>query len=197
MGKRGEGLAVAPQHRNGWARYFYPDGDGPLLYVRLGHDPEPSGNSNPAVVIREIWADFGGVGDRSRATRNMPLGRIEAAANHPSFYDQLEPYLSLVDGEPFPQLGSDWWTEPLQAKRRAPRLKLVIPNGRRKPDDFYRQVAVRFAHQATVSTHPSNDLAEANGVPVSTIHGWVKEARNRGVMPAASARRGAGGRVPR
>jgi len=27
------------------------------------------------------------------------------------------------------------------------------------------------------------NLAEANGVPVSTVHRWVKEARRRGFLP--------------
>jgi hypothetical protein len=53
--------------------------------------------------------------------------------------------------------------------------------GRKRPDDFYRRVADVFSRAA--GPRPAIRIAEANGVPPSTVHRWVKEARRRGVMP--------------
>lgn len=63
------------------------------------------------------------------------------------------------------------------------------PEGRGRPDSFYEQVVERFTYLATVSQRPATDLAEANGVPTTTVHGWVKEARRRGLLPAGERSR--------
>ena len=75
------------------------------------------------------------------------------------------------------------------AKTRSPKLKLKVPSTYRKPDVFYRQVADVFAYLSTVSTKPAVELAAANNVEVTSIHGWVKEARRRGFLPAGERSR--------
>jgi hypothetical protein len=67
---------------------------------------------------------------------------------------------------------------------RKPRMKFRIPEGRRKPDDFYRRVAEAYSwlRGYEQSRSPASDLAEINGVPVTTVHRWVKEARRRGLL---------------
>ena len=64
----------------------------------------------------------------------------------------------------------------------APVLKLEVPDDRRKPDEFYARVADAYLAQATISNRAAQDLAEANGVPKSTAHRWLKEARARGLL---------------
>jgi hypothetical protein len=200
MGKPGEGLVVAPEAHNGWACYFYNHtGHGPTVRLRLGPDPTSTADK-PAMTVREVWVDFENARAGARVIRDLPLGRIEAAINQPLVYEGLQQYVLTPNAVsiPFPDdlpdpddpAGRPWWIMPPQLKRRAPRLKLRIPEGPgKKPDEFYRQVAERFTYLGTVSTRPANDLAEANDVNVSTIHGWVKEARRRGLMPAADRRR--------
>jgi hypothetical protein len=68
-------------------------------------------------------------------------------------------------------------------------VKIPDGGGRRKPDRFYEQIAERFAYLATVSPRPAMELAKANGVPVTTVHGWVKEARRRGLLAAGERAR--------
>jgi hypothetical protein len=198
MGAPGEGLVVAPLPHNGWARYFYDHtGHGPILRLRLGPDPDSTADK-PAMTVREVWVDIKNARVGARVMRDLPLGRIEAAINQPLVYEALGSYVSIPTAVsikfpsdlPDPDSGLDWWIIPPQSKRRAPRLKLRIPEGPgKKPDEFYRQVADRFTYLGTVSTRPANELAAANDVNVSTIHGWVKEARRRGLMPAADRRR--------
>ena len=69
-------------------------------------------------------------------------------------------------------------------------LKIEIPDERRRSDDFYLQVAGAFSVASAMGQRPAVRIADANGVPVSTVHRWVKEARRRGVMgPARSPQR--------
>jgi hypothetical protein len=57
-------------------------------------------------------------------------------------------------------------------------------SGRRgRPDAFYRDVADTYLDLAQASPRPASDLAETNGVPVTTAHRWIKEARRRGFLP--------------
>lgn len=70
-------------------------------------------------------------------------------------------------------------------------LKLSIPTGGKKPDSFYEQVATRWTWLTITKPRggprrPANELAEANDVPVTTVHRWVKEARRRGMLAPGS-----------
>lgn len=61
-------------------------------------------------------------------------------------------------------------------------LFLKIPSTYRKTDQFYAQVARVFEAASQASTQPAIDIAEANGLPKTTVHRWIREARRRGVM---------------
>ncbi|MGE4164029.1 MAG: hypothetical protein AB7G23_20065 [Vicinamibacterales bacterium] len=63
-------------------------------------------------------------------------------------------------------------------------LLLEIPERRPFGDAFYRSVAEVYRRAAALHRGPAAVLAEANGVPVSSVHSWVKEARRRGFLPA-------------
>jgi hypothetical protein len=59
------------------------------------------------------------------------------------------------------------------------------------PDAFYKRVALRYARVVEDTHAPAPVLAEEAGVPVTTVHRWIREARRRGYLPPA--RRGAAG----
>jgi hypothetical protein len=63
-----------------------------------------------------------------------------------------------------------------------PSLVLDIPEGPRRPDSFYVDVANLYRRVAVRARRPAEELATANGVPVTTVHRWVKEARRRGLL---------------
>lgn len=87
--------------------------------------------------------------------------------------------------------------EPQAPPARAPKLlpadedvvpgletfRLEVPTGRDHGDDFYSAAALSYAEAARWFRGPAGVLAEANKVPVSTVHRWVKEARRRGFLP--------------
>lgn len=49
---------------------------------------------------------------------------------------------------------------------------------------FSDRVAEWYRAAAVLSPHPAKLIARYAGVPVTTVHGWVREARLRGKLPA-------------
>jgi hypothetical protein len=121
----------------------------------------------------------------SNTLRRLPLTVMETFANtvwRDEIRDMLDkaPAGDLHDRSVMPpQMG-----EPGSIRRSILRktARLKIPDGT-KPDSFYQQVAKIYSHLARGSNRPAVELAEANGVPVTTTHRWVKEARRRGYLP--------------
>jgi len=120
--------------------------------------------------------------------RAIPVGRIEAAANA-----QLCVVGDTIVGDlpasrrprplAAPDSGSDGWdtVDPVRAVRRTVRADATRARGR--PDVFYREVADAYLDLAQASHRPASEIADTHGVPVSTAHRWVKEARRRGFLP--------------
>lgn len=144
----------------------------------FANSPEVSG------VIRERIAEFGSAVDESFSDlweRVIPPTREEFAAENEALGMDMGPgrwfgYLPPRDFSTFSVI------EP-----RKDELKLDVPTDRKKPNTFYAEVAATFSRAASASKRPALLLADANGVPVSTIHRWVKEARRRGLLAARTS----------
>lgn len=130
--------------------------------------------------------------------RRVNPGRLEAAANSPDVAAELR--LRISQGKGSSSAGHRF-LEAIEPKDSVPEseipsmtpsIRLAVPEARKKPDEFYRSVAASFAFLSRQSEQPARDLAEANEVPVTTVHRWVKEARRRGLL--APARRSEGER---
>ena len=93
--------------------------------------------------------------------RSVPLGRIEAAGN------------ALLHGAGSRRLG---------VPARIPdELRSHATRG--YPDRFYDAVAAAYHTLAPLTPKPVVALADANDVPVTTAQRWIREARNRGMLP--------------
>lgn len=117
----------------------------------------------------------------SELLRAIPVGRIEATANA---------QLTVVDASVVPA--------PVRRRRRATagapqpptpndtgweRPRPDAPTGQGgRPDRFYADVAAEYQHLTRMSRRPATDLADQYGVPVTTAHRWIKEARRRGLL---------------
>ncbi|MEV6928751.1 hypothetical protein AB0M46_30260 [Dactylosporangium sp. NPDC051485] len=120
--------------------------------------------------------------------RAIPVGRIEAAANAQlAAVEALGGTTPAVSTRPRPvappvaeDVGWEMVEPSLAVPRAAPR---EAERMRGRPDVFYRQVADVYLTYAQASHRPACDLADEHGVPVSTAHRWVKEARRRGFLP--------------
>ncbi|MGI8792397.1 MAG: hypothetical protein ACR2H3_04375 [Acidimicrobiales bacterium] len=93
---------------------------------------------------------------------------------------------SGVPQAPMPKL------EPLEPVDLPPvDASLRVPRARPYGDDFYADVAAVYRELAQVSRSPAGDIADANRVPVTTAHRWVKVARQRGFLePGHKGKRG-------
>jgi hypothetical protein len=78
---------------------------------------------------------------------------------------------------------ADGWDTPDPARAVPRRRGPDIERTRGRPDGFYRDVADVYLELASGSPRPASDIAARHGVPVSTAHRWVKEARRRGFLP--------------
>jgi hypothetical protein len=166
---------VYTYHGGGWM--LADNGRGERISVRF----KPSGQGRLDPV--ELRVD-GPLLD-SNTLRRLPLAFMETFANtvwRTDLQDMLDvaPEGDLHDRNYMPPQFSEPGSIRRSIVRKTARLK--IPDGA-KPDSFYRQVAKTYSHLARGSNRPAADLAEANDVPVTTTHRWVKEARRRGFLP--------------
>jgi hypothetical protein len=200
-----------PAHASRWSRVgwaaFYSQATqdaGVQVYVRFGMSRPGVGFSMQLVmsaplVVREVV-----VRSQSEAAvtglimRELPVGRMEAAANR-----RLR--RTATGSESYPFVNDEWDTVAPSHLQPQPwmkfpgwehqdhepkSMKLAIPADRRKPDTFYAEVAERYQWLASMARRPAEELAEANGVPATTVHRWVKEARRRGFLPPGQRGRG-------
>gem|GEM_PF-1028646 len=156
--------------------------------------------------IVELWLDDSG-GLTSAGLRELPLGAWEAQINAPEIAAILRQRIADDDPSSLDELTyqHDSLTTTVDAASQPtddgglefrfpvgvsyavaittdPDLRLEVPSGPRRPDEFYRRVAQVYSWLAGRDRRPAKVLAEANGVPETTVHRWVKEARRRGLL---------------
>lgn len=175
---------------DGWIRYHSPESERrrAWIYLRLGGQKGP-------VEVREMWVQADGANFNSPLLRTIPLSRIGAAVNRPDIAPRLRPYLppaNMVTRFSLPD-PLDWTSRPEEKLHLRPRLRIKDPGGRRKPDEFYERLARIYLEQASISDRPARDIAEANGHDKpTTVHRWLKEARNRGFLTLPGTQSGTG-----
>lgn len=136
----------------------------------------------------------------TEVVRAIPFGRIEAWANHPTVADELERRRDWPSPNVAQAVHS--WAVPENAKiptyphpppiEPTPVLpprrvsgRLPVPDGRPYPDAFYWRLAKVYGDLAALGEPPAARIAEANEVPTTTAHRWIREARHRGFLPPA------------
>ena len=176
------GLAVSPGAlvaAHGWL--WWPDTD---CYVQL----ERGLHDRLQVVALHLDARAQPVS--GARVRQVPLGRIEAAVVSGPLRERL---LAAWDDEQLgaarPLLALDVLRRRVAAGRQEPadpvpaRAVLSRP-GPAPSDAFYADVAREYLLRAADTGAPARALADEAGVPVGTVHRWVREARRRGHLPA-------------
>ncbi len=124
----------------------------------------------------------------SAALRRLPVASLTALVNAPGRREEVTGRLdapgrptglvALADAELQAQVAGLVELAGVVDGRLGP-----VPRGRGKPDAFYRRVADAYLGLAVESNRPAATIAAVNRVPVSSVHGWVKEARRRGFLP--------------
>lgn len=123
--------------------------------------------------------------------RRLPLGRVEAWANDQRTADAIRARLDVPGPDLVDVIGDFARTRgPSRRQWTRSRLSRSAFAGK-SPDAFYRRVAEAYADLSAKSGRPAVEIAEIAGVPISTAHRWIKEARRRGHLPPG--RRGKAG----
>lgn len=192
-----EVLSVEPRPLSGWAAYFSDEVNkaSASVFLRLG--PRWSGRSDAgepaneriaqgtALEIREVRIVLGsGAVLRSAVLRAVPQDRIEAAINLPEHRPTLRELVlpgSLVADDLPGQFGA-WCLRPDPHPLDKPDLRVEVPDGYRKPDEFYRTVGDLFQRLSAISSRAAQEIAEANDVKPTTVHRWIREAKARGLL---------------
>lgn len=164
-------------------------GDGGWLFVVVGRveafvrvDADEDGRLSVGAVLLQthVIRKARRVPLRGVDVRTFPLAAVEAAANG----ELRDAIMAGMDGDVTMKL-SGKGKLPGQPPRRTsdPKVDLVIerPTSKPYPDAFYAQVARRYIDAVARfgSNRPAALIAEANGVPLNTVHRWVGEARKR------------------
>lgn len=86
---------------------------------------------------------------------------------------------------PRPAPDSEPWTVPAE---REP-LTRPEPGPGYDPDEFYRRVAEAYTAHILRTSRVAPAIAEEAGVPVTTVRGWIREARRRGHLEPEQPRK--------
>jgi hypothetical protein len=183
----------------GWAR---ARGDSLTVYLRLGSE---GGEGHPRlrIYLATVTAD----GPITEAIwRSVPLAEIEmhmallSGVTSPEIdrtvealgkpveiagysVDALERY--FAETEPLPVQGHFPGRTTVNGEPLAERFTLTRPADGRLTDEFLRNMAGLYLATVEARKAPAPVVAEAAGVSVRTVHGWVAEARRRGFLPPA------------
>lgn len=119
--------------------------------------------------------------------RSLPMGRLNAALRGEDLATAIERRWESKRAWNFAPTGmSTRQTLELAvpASRQAVSLKVEKSPTRKQPDAFYERVTSAYDAVRRTSSRPVAELAEANGVPASTIHRWLDEGRRRAALEA-------------
>jgi hypothetical protein len=132
--------------------------------------------------------------------RLVPLSQLEGWANGRG-RDEIIESLNEIDDDTEQETrrwrsavgGDTVYLGPARSvRRRALRLR-VPPGPGKKPDKFYERVAELYMALVSDpdrarSRRPAQEIYEANkdqGIKVTTVHRWIREARNRTLLTTA------------
>lgn len=192
-----EVLSVEPRPLSGWAAYFSDEVGkaSASVFLRLG--PRWSGRADAgdpdtdrvaqstALEIREVRIILNsGAVLRSAILRSVPQDRIEAAINLPEHRPALQELVmpGNIVADDLPGKFGAWCLRPEPHPLDKPDLRVEVPEGYRKPDEFYRTVGELFQRLSAISSRAAQEIAEANDVKPTTVHRWIREAKARGLL---------------
>jgi hypothetical protein len=170
-----------------------PGADGAVLHVRVsGRDDQ--------VVITDLFIHSPD-GITSTAVRGLSISRLEAELNAAIHCEPVSEATELGMAADFARGAGDDAPEPTlaelrtrmpitRAERPAQRPRLTRPGGA-DPDEFYPLVAQAYWEYAPLTRAPAKEIATEAGVPITTVHRWIREARRRGFL--SSAKKGKAG----
>jgi hypothetical protein len=162
-----DGLHVRPRERDG--RLMITD-----IYL---HATEITPEILRGLSIRRLEAELNAA-PRLEPGRRYPMGVAVVADFVRSIPDDT-PEPSLAD------LRSRAHEQAQLVRAKEPdRPRLTRPDGA-SPEEFYPRVAAAYSQYAPRTRAPAKEMAAEAGVPITTVHRWIREARRRGFLTPA------------
>lgn len=122
--------------------------------------------------------------------RQVTLDRVNALANEPLSQVIIRRLIKHKRRPSLEAAAKRFLADGPPSLDKAPSARLVSrPSGRPYPSDFYQEVALIYRRLAETERDPATQIAVANDVPVTTVHRWIREARDRGFLGRAQAGR--------
>lgn len=185
----GPSIDLRPQcllGRAGWVAWLTDDGRLPPVLVRFRMV------DGGRLVIAALHLVDEGEAITSSRLRTLPLGRIESAVNSGAYLrrDVMET-IDYPEDDALPDLLEqvDRFHQGLSDPSPANDDAELAERPLRRPGDtdsyaYYEEVATQYRLRAARSRKPAALLAEEAGVPVGTVHRWVRDARRLGFLPS-------------
>lgn len=169
----GEWLAIGQKE---WALWHHPSSSS-VAFIRFEH-------SAISWVIGEVR--FVRLDAKFRLQANdlrlLALGRVQSMASDPDIKALLDAgrssdLLPVLDPSQASVRSVLETCEDLPQRPRASSLVIAVPPKGQRDMYFYVILETVYRRAASQSSHPAKDIAEANGVPVTTVHSWLKALR--------------------
>lgn len=175
METEGEWLAVG---QDNWALWHHPESTS-VAFIHFGRLGPGAPIPIDAVHFLRLSSHF-----RLQANdlRLLALGRVQSMAFDPD----IEPLLNgSRPTEDLPILNPELVSaedakarcEQIPERNRTSSLVLSVPPKGQRDRFFYEILDAVYRRAASQSSHPAKDIADANDVPVSTVHSWLKAMR--------------------
>jgi hypothetical protein len=175
--------------RAGWVAWLGDgEGDEPPVLVRLRMV------DTGRLVVSALHLEDQARPLTSTRLRSVPLGRIEAAFSSGGVARQL--VMNTLDDveegaleDLFERLDRFWRGMPAESGQGEGEVSQGVERALRRPGEqdsllYYEEVAEQYRLRAARSRKPAALLAEEAGVPVGTVHRWIREARRLGFLPS-------------
>jgi hypothetical protein len=184
----------------GWVRAKGPD---LTVYLRVGRDPE-----SQRALLRVCAAIVtGGKPVTEAMWRSVPLAKIEqnmgviSAFTSPDIDSTISALSTPADIQGFsiealeryfdesdrlPVQGTIHTATGASDVSLAEQFQLSRPPGGRLTDEYLKEVAAHYLAAVEAKRPPAPAVAAAADVSTRTVHGWIAEARRRGILPAAT-----------
>lgn len=115
---------------------------------------------------------------RANDLRLLALGRLEALAADPvvdlMLRSNSQTALPRLDPSVVPATDALTACRKLPERQRKSMLAITVPPKGQRDIFFYVLLDAIYARAASQSRHPAQDIADANNVPVTTVHAWMK-----------------------
>jgi hypothetical protein len=155
------------------------------LYVRYFYNTYAADRLQAVQVVVKINDADSGID--VAAWRGIPIARLETIVNQPDVKPLIVNRMLDIEADVEIGVSSEEFEPVLRTTYTRRTYHLPAPKARNYGDAFYQKVAEAYHAAVLLDDPPAMAIAEANGVPATTVRRWFAEARRRGLLGPAQS----------